>query len=204
MAGRFSGAWPARPASRADHVRPAPHPPAALNQRPVGPFLDQRRIPAFGVAVHVLVVVVQAGDVAQGLDPLDGGGQLVVATTLRIGGQVIGVTAVVASFGPPAHGEQTTGEAQIAVKVLGDLCSLLEAPMHGDRLLLVALLVHSPGQASPQFDVGSPDHPLRVRVAADLVPQRDSQPFFLGNSPITGRQHIPVSPAQRPESHRSG
>ncbi len=178
---------------RADHVRPAAQPPPALDQGAVGLLLDHRRIPALRVAVHVLVVVVQAGHVVERLDPPHRVGQCLVSTTLRVGGQVVGMPAVVASLGPAADHEQAAADPHVAMQVLGDRRGLVERPPHADRLLGGALLVHPPRQARPELEVGSADHPFHVRVPLDLLTQRHRLAFLLGNAAVAGGQRVPVS-----------
>ena len=126
----------------------------------------KRRIPALRVFVHILIIIVQAGDVAELLDPRDGRGQAFVAAALGVGGQIIGVPAVVAPLGPAADGEQAPVDSQVGAQMLGNLRGLVERPVDPLPLNVRAILAHPPFQAGPELHVGGAEQAFLVGIAA--------------------------------------
>lgn len=185
------------------YARPPSQPPT-LDERAVGPLFDHVRVPTLGVVVHVLIVVVQAGDVAEPLDAPDRVGQGVVAAALRIGRQVVRMAAVITAFGPSAKDEQAAGNPQVFVQVLGDLRRLVERPPDLDRLLLRAVLAHAPGQAGPKLDVRRPEHRLGMRVASHPVAHRHGQSLLLGQAAVGSGERVPIATADGRQTDRPG
>ena len=151
-------------------------------------------IPALGVAVHVLVVVVQAGDVAEGLDPPHRRGQALVAAALGIGRQVVGMPAVVAALGPAADDEQAAAKCRgpfAGVRRRAAASSNVQWTRTDSSLVLSSFIRRA--RQVQSFTFAAPDEQLRVRIAADLLPQRHGQPLLLGHSPIAGGHRVPVA-----------
>jgi len=181
---------------RTDHVGPAAQPAPAGDQGAVAVLLDESRVPALGVPVHVLHVVVQTGDVIQCLHAPDRIGQRLVAATLGVGRKVVGVPAVVAALGPAAHHEEATVELHVVVQVFGNPGRLVKRPADLDRLLSGAVLVHPARQTGPQLGVRCADHSFEVLVPLDLLAQRCREPPLAGVLPVRSRDVVPIAASQ--------
>ena len=189
---------------RADHVGPAAQPAPPLHEIALGVLLDAGGIPALGVGVHVLVVVVEGGHVAEFLDAAHGVGQGLVAAALGIGREGVGMAAVVAAFGPAADHEEAFRDAQIPAQMLGDARGLVEGPAHLRRLLGGAVLVHPPRQAGPELHVGGAGQQPGVGLAADLLREGDGQALGRRQVAVGGGDRVPVPRAERGEPDAAG
>ena len=138
-------------------------------------------IPARGVLIHILVVIVQAGGIAGILDSPDRFTELPIAAAFGCRGQNIRMLIVVASVDPAAHAEEDVIHLEIILQMLGHFAGLFKGPVDDGMFLFLAGFIHFAIEHAPEFEIGRAPEILAQAVLLGLYRPGDVEADLLGH-----------------------
>src|SRR5690242_13152016 len=111
---------------------------------------DKAFIPGRGIAVNILVIIVQAEKVALVHHTTRTVGKCPISAALGSGRQDVRVLIIVPAMNPAADREEHAVKLEVPLEVLSHLRGFLEGPVYAHSFLFGAVLVHAAVQSAPQ------------------------------------------------------
>ncbi len=147
---------------------------------------DEPLIPGGRIPVHVLIVVVQAEQIAERFDPIRAVGEAIISAAFGSRGKYIRMLIVVASVNPAGKDEHRPVDPEIVPQVLGDLRRLVERVSHVDDLLRAPVVLGPRQQPSTDegLEIRRAEDRLDIGVGLDLVTPGPQEAPLTSDSPI--------------------